>query len=84
MPLRPMISAPVGKSGPLTIVMSCASNSSRPAVGLLRYHCAPDATSRRLCGGMFVAMPTAMPDEPLTSRLGKRAGRTTGSSVLPS
>jgi hypothetical protein len=33
-------------------------------------------TSRRLCGGMFVAMPTAMPDEPLTSRLGNRAGRT--------
>ena len=35
--------------------------------------------SRRLCGGMFVAMPTAMPDEPLTSRFGKRAGRTAGS-----
>ena len=28
------------------------------------------ATSRRLCGGMLVAMPTAMPDEPLTSRFG--------------
>ena len=37
------------------------------------------STSRRLCGGMFVAMPTAMPDEPLTSRFGKRAGRTSGS-----
>ena len=32
-------------------------------------------TSRRLCGGMFVAMPTAMPDEPLTSRFGKRDGQ---------
>ena len=31
-------------------------------------------TSFRLCGGMFVAMPTAMPDEPLTSRFGN-AGR---------
>ncbi len=28
---------------------------------------------------MFVAIPTAMPDEPLTSRFGKRAGRTSGS-----
>ena len=36
-------------------------------------------TSRRLCGGMLVAMPTAMPEEPLTSRFGKRAGRTIGS-----
>ena len=33
----------------------------------------------RLCGGMLVAMPTAMPLEPLTSRFGNRAGRTTGS-----
>ena len=40
--------------------------------------------SPRLCGGMFVAMPTAMPCEPFTSRLGKRAGRTVGSSRLSS
>ena len=32
---------------------------------------------------MLVAMPTAIPDAPLTSILGRRAGRTTGSlSVL--
>ena len=37
------------------------------------------STSPRLCGGMFVAMPTAMPAEPLTSRFGKRAGSTSGS-----
>ena len=30
----------------------------------------PSMTSRMLCGGMLVAMPTAMPDEPLTSRFG--------------
>ena len=30
-------------------------------------------------GGMLVAMPTAMPPAPLTSRFGKRAGRTDGS-----
>ncbi len=41
-------------------------------------------TSRRLCGGMFVAMPTAIPDEPLTSRFGKRAGSTVGSCLRPS
>ena len=38
--------------------------------------------SPRLCGGMLVAMPTAMPLEPLTSRFGKRAGRTCGSCKL--
>ena len=31
-------------------------------------------TSRRLCGGMLVAMPTAMPPPPFTSRFGNRAG----------
>ena len=36
-------------------------------------------TSPRLCGGMLVAMPTAMPCAPLTSRFGKPAGRTLGS-----
>ena len=40
--------------------------------------------SRRLWGGMFVAIPTAMPDEPLTSRFGNRAGSTSGSSREPS
>ena len=45
---------------------------------------APSETSRRLCGGMLVAMPTAMPAEPLTSRLGKRAGRMVGSCERPS
>ena len=35
-------------------------------------------TSPRLCGGMLVAMPTAMPCDPLTNRLGKRAGSTCG------
>ena len=38
----------------------------------------PSMASPRLCGGMFVAMPTAMPCEPLTSRFGKRAGSTAG------
>ena len=41
-------------------------------------------TSPRLCGGMFVAIPTAMPCDPFTSRFGNRDGSTTGSSVDPS
>ena len=41
-------------------------------------------TSPRLCGGMLVAMPTAMPPAPLTSMFGKRAGSTVGSMSLPS
>jgi hypothetical protein len=44
----------------------------------------PSITSRMLCGGMFVAMPTAMPAEPFTSRFGNGAGRTVGSSVVSS
>jgi hypothetical protein len=35
-------------------------------------------TSPKLCGGIFVAMPTAIPDEPLTNKLGTRVGRTLG------
>ena len=36
---------------------------------------APGTPRRRLWGGMLVAMPTAMPELPLTSRLGSRAGQ---------
>src|SRR3990172_5728204 len=39
-----------------------------------------DTTSRMLCGGMLVAMPTAMPADPFTIRLGTPDGRTVGSS----
>ena len=35
----------------------------------------PSITSPRLCGGMLVAMPTAMPVPPLTSRFGNAAGK---------
>ena len=33
---------------------------------------------------MLVAIPTAIPAEPLTNRLGSRAGRTVGSCSVPS
>jgi hypothetical protein len=39
----------------------------------------PSTTSPRLWGGMLVAMPTAIPEEPLTSRFGTLVGSTTGS-----
>ena len=35
--------------------------------------------SPRLCGGILGAMPTAMPEAPLISILGNRAGKTVGS-----
>jgi len=37
-----------------------------------------------LCGGTFVAIPTAMPADPFTSRFGNVVGRTVGSSVVSS
>lgn len=39
-------------------------------------------TSPRLCVAMFVAMPTAMPEPPLTSRFGMADGSTVGSLSL--
>ncbi|MCY1451439.1 hypothetical protein D9M71_683060 [compost metagenome] len=42
------------------------------------------ATSRRLCGGTSVAMPTAIPVVPLSRMFGRRAGNTSGSSSVPS
>ena len=79
-PWRPRISAPVGKSGPFTNSIS----SSGVASGWCRTWMAASITSPMLCGGTLVAMPTAMPCDPLTSRFGKRAGSTTGSWAEPS
>ena len=73
-----MMRPPRGKSGPLIFSMICAVVAS----GLSMSSTAALTTSPKLCGGMFVARPTAMPDEPLTSRFGNWAGRTTGSSFL--
>ena len=36
-------------------------------------------TSRKLCGGMLVVIPTAIPELPLISRFGSRFGKTFGS-----
>ena len=75
MPDRPMMMARVGKSGPLM----CSIRSGRVASGLSSTQMAALMTSRMLWGGMLVAMPTAMPLEPFTSRLGNREGRVLGS-----
>src|SRR5260363_405 len=50
----------VGKSGAGTI----AINSSIVASGFFSRYKQASTISFRLCGGILVAMPTAMPDEP--------------------
>ena len=75
-----MMMPPVGKSGPGSTFISSAVVTS----GLSSIKHVASIVSPRLCGGMFVAMPTAMPFEPFTSRFGKRAGKTVGSSRLSS
>jgi len=44
----------------------------------------PSITSPRLCGGMLVAMPTAMPVPPLMIRFGNADGNTVGSVIRSS
>jgi hypothetical protein len=80
----PTMSPAVGKSGPLTILMSSSRVVASSSSGWARHHCTAAAISRRLCGGIFVAMPTAMPSEPLMSRFGIREGRIAGSCARPS
>ncbi len=70
----------VGKSGAGISLIS----SSMAQCGVASRCRQASTVSARLCGGILVAMPTAMPDEPLTSRFGTRLGSTTGSCSLPS
>jgi hypothetical protein len=67
---------PVGKSGPGTSNSSSSSGIS----GFLMIAIVASMISFRLCGGIFVAMPTAIPPDPFTSSCGNFAGRTLGSS----
>ena len=67
---------PVGKSGPLTMLRSSSTSQS----GWSMTWWIASTISRRLWGGTFVAMPTAIPAEPFTRRFGTAAGSTTGSS----
>ena len=84
MPWRPTIKALVGKSGPFTIVSSFSNKSFGSASGFSSDQTTPSTTSFKLCGGIFVAIPTAIPALPFTRRFGKRLGRTVGSCDLPS
>jgi hypothetical protein len=62
----------------------CSSSSSMSIFGLRMVATTAPAISRRLCGGMSVAMPTPMPDAPFARSIGSRAGRSFGSWNAPS
>ena len=72
-----MICPPPGKSGPgiSAIKDSCDS------LGFLMSATAASATSVRLCEGISVARPTAMPDAPFSKTKGSLAGNSLGSSL---
>ena len=80
MPAFPSIVPPVGKSGP---EMSLIRSSIESLGSLIKLTLAL-RTSVRLCGGIFVAIPTAIPDEPFTKRFGIFVGKTSGMNSLPS
>ena len=75
MPSLPWINPAVGKSGPGINFIS----SFMVVSGLFMRCTMASMTSERLWGGILVAMPTAIPDEPFTSRFGNAAGITRGS-----
>ncbi len=79
-PSRPTIRPPVGRSGPGTYRIKASSEAS----GCLIKKRAAATTSPRLCGAMLVAIPTAIPAVPFTSRFGMPAGSTSGCCSLPS
>src|SRR5665647_658696 len=78
-PSSPTILPPAGRSGPGTNRISSSSVASGWAT---RWRAAA-TTSTRLCGAMLVAIPTAIPDAPLTSRLGTAAARYTEARLAP-
>ena len=78
-PERPKISPPVGKSGPgSNSKISRSSASSGSILFSISQH-KTLTTSRKLWGGMFVAIPTAIPVEPLTIKFGITEGNVKGS-----
>ena len=80
MPSLPKIVAPVGKSGPLiTCIRSSFVTLSSSIIFII-----PSINSPKLCGGIFVAIPTAIPDEPFARSAGICAGNTVGSCNLSS
>ena len=76
----PIITPPVGKSGPGI----CFINSLTLISLFLIRAKVPSIISPRLCGGILVAIPTAIPPAPFTKRLGYWAGNTVGSCSVSS
>ena len=64
--------------------MTYCIRSETVASGLSMVYVIALHTSVRLCGGIFVAIPTAIPSEPFTRRFGNLEGRTEGSLSEPS
>ena len=80
-PSLPIINPAVGKSGPETWF---SINSSIEMFGFCNNAIKPVTNSLRLCGGIFVAIPTAIPSDPFIRRFGICVGKTVGSSRLSS
>ena len=68
----------IGTGHDISAACGCAHSACRSDAS------AASQSSAILCGGIAVAMPTAMPCAPLARRLGNAAGSTTGSSDTPS
>ena len=79
-PSLPRINPPVGKSGPFTIFNNSSSLTWSSSINLMTAF----NISVRLCGGILVAIPTAIPDDPFTNRAGNLVGSTVGSCLIPS
>ena len=79
-PALPSMVPPVGKSGPEISLI----RSSIDSFGLLIKLMLAFRTSVKLWGGIFVAIPTAIPEEPFTKRFGIFVGKTSGINSLPS
>ena len=62
----------------------CLSKSPKLVLGDFINATAALATSRKLCDGISVAIPTAIPEAPLSNTNGRRAGSSLGSLKEPS
>ena len=73
-------SPPVGKSGPIQYCISSLVVISSLSI----YAHTASTTSPRLCVGILVVIPTAIPSAPFTSRFGTLTGNTSGSFSVSS
>ena len=74
-PSIPKISPAVGKSGPFICFIRSSTETFSSSIIATR----PSIISTRLWGGILVAIPTAIPSEPLTRSVGTVVGKTAGS-----